>query len=58
MQPRVENDKKLQSEENKQGRVGYERVWSFSRGTAKVGTESILDACPNAHTSEHMWSLS
>ena len=49
MQPRVENDEKLQSEENKR-QGGIRKGMSFSRGTDKVGTESILDACPYAHT--------
>ena len=41
MQPRVENDEKLQSEENKR-QGGIRKGVSFSRGTDKVGTESIL----------------
>lgn len=58
MLTRVENDEKLQDEEIIQGKVGYERGWSFSTGTDRDSTENTLDARPYTHTFIHIWSLS
>lgn len=59
MQPRMENDEKLQSEENKQGRVGYERACHSQEVLTKSARKAFLmHVRPYAHTFEHMWSLS
>lgn len=42
MQPRMENDEKLQSEENKQGRVGYERACHSQEVLTKSARKAFL----------------
>lgn len=55
----MENDEKLQSEENKQGRVGYERACHSQEVLTKSARKAFLmHVRPYAHTFEHMWSLS